>query len=101
MIEISKLEKTFEQPGGDALRRWIDDMPNEQYQALFGQGPAEVRKTFLDGAPQDVQDSCRGWDDDTLLAVLDRGGIHHESAWARRLPDALRFLLGRASATSR
>lgn len=29
-----------------------------------------------------------------LVYVEDRGGIHHESAWAQRLPDALRFLLG-------
>jgi predicted alpha/beta superfamily hydrolase len=29
----------------------------------------------------------------SLQAVLDEGGIHHETAWARRLPDALRFLL--------
>jgi predicted alpha/beta superfamily hydrolase len=28
-----------------------------------------------------------------LHAVLDEGGIHHETAWAQRLPDALRFLL--------
>ncbi len=27
-----------------------------------------------------------------LLYVEDEGGLHHESAWARRLPDALRFL---------
>ena len=31
-----KLRAAFEQPGGAALRQWIDDMPNEQYQALFG-----------------------------------------------------------------
>jgi predicted alpha/beta superfamily hydrolase len=30
----------------------------------------------------------------SLRYVEDEGGIHHESAWARRLPDALRFLLG-------
>lgn len=29
-----------------------------------------------------------------LLYVEEEGGIHHESAWARRLPVALRFLLG-------
>jgi predicted alpha/beta superfamily hydrolase len=29
-----------------------------------------------------------------LHAVVEEGGIHHETAWARRLPDALRFLLG-------
>jgi len=27
--------------------------------------------------------------------VEDRQGKHNESDWARRLPDALRFLLGR------
>ncbi len=29
----------------------------------------------------------------TLRYVTERGGQHHESAWARRLPEALRFLL--------
>jgi predicted alpha/beta superfamily hydrolase len=32
-----------------------------------------------------------------LLYVEEEGGLHHESAWARRLPEALQFLLGRAS----
>ncbi len=31
---------------------------------------------------------------DDLLYVEEEGGTHHESAWARRLPAALRFLLG-------
>ncbi len=31
---------------------------------------------------------------ETLLYVEDEGGIHHETAWTRRLPNALRFLLG-------
>lgn len=31
-----------------------------------------------------------------LLYVEDEGAPHHESAWARRLPDALHFLLGGA-----
>jgi predicted alpha/beta superfamily hydrolase len=29
-----------------------------------------------------------------LLYVVEEGGQHNESAWARRLPDAVRFLLG-------
>jgi predicted alpha/beta superfamily hydrolase len=33
--------------------------------------------------------------DQDLRFVEDRDGTHHESAWARRLPDALRFLLKR------
>jgi predicted alpha/beta superfamily hydrolase len=36
---------------------------------------------------------ARGFDNGSLRAVLDRGGVHHEDTWARRLPDALRFLL--------
>jgi hypothetical protein len=32
--------------------------------------------------------------DETLLYVKEEGGEHTESAWARRLPGALRFLLG-------
>jgi predicted alpha/beta superfamily hydrolase len=31
---------------------------------------------------------------DSLLYVEEAGAIHHEEAWARRLPAALRFLLG-------
>jgi predicted alpha/beta superfamily hydrolase len=36
----------------------------------------------------------RGFEDGSLRAVLEHGGAHHENDWARRLPDALRFLLG-------
>ena len=35
----------------------------------------------------------RGYDDRTLLAVEEPGAIHHESAWSRRLPAAIRFFL--------
>lgn len=33
-------------------------------------------------------------EDNTLRYVVAPGDMHHESAWAKRLPDALRFLLG-------
>ena len=36
---------------------------------------------------------ARGFEDGSLRSVLERGGVHHEDTWARRLPDALRFLL--------
>jgi predicted alpha/beta superfamily hydrolase len=36
----------------------------------------------------------QGLDDGSLLTVLEAGGVHHESVWARRLPNAFRFLLG-------
>jgi predicted alpha/beta superfamily hydrolase len=33
-----------------------------------------------------------GLGDDRLRLVIEEGGTHHESAWARRFPEALRFL---------
>lgn len=57
VVEIKygrRLQAAFARPGGDHLRAWIDAMPNEQYQSLFGlEGPA-LRERFLDGAPPEV-----------------------------------------------
>jgi predicted alpha/beta superfamily hydrolase len=36
---------------------------------------------------------AQGYDESRLRTVLEPGAPHHESAWARRLPDMLRFLL--------
>jgi pyruvate dehydrogenase E1 component len=70
-----RLQQFFARPGGDALRRWIDAMPNEQYQSLFGlQGPA-LRERFLDGAPDDVAPLVADVpDDDLAVLVTDLGG---------------------------
>ena len=38
-----------------------------------------------------------GLDDRRLHLVIEEGATHHESAWARRLPEALRFLFGNPS----
>jgi len=35
----------------------------------------------------------KGFGADRLCTVLEVGGRHHESAWARRFPDAMRFFL--------
>jgi predicted alpha/beta superfamily hydrolase len=35
-----------------------------------------------------------GLDDTRLRLVVEEGGTHHESAWARRFPEALAFLFG-------
>ena len=35
-----------------------------------------------------------GLDDTRLRLVVEQGGTHHESAWARRFPEALAFLFG-------
>ncbi len=49
-----RMQRAFAQPGGECLRQWIDDMPNEQYQSVFGLDAPEARARFLDGAPDDV-----------------------------------------------
>jgi predicted alpha/beta superfamily hydrolase len=36
----------------------------------------------------------KGYGPDRLRSTLVHGGIHHESAWAERFPDAMRFWLG-------
>lgn len=43
-----RLRAAFAQEGGELLRRRIDEMPNEQYQALFGAPDDVVRETVLD-----------------------------------------------------
>ncbi len=35
----------------------------------------------------------QGYGEDELRVLVDPGAVHHEREWARRLPDALRFLL--------
>jgi predicted alpha/beta superfamily hydrolase len=44
---------------------------------------------------------ARGYDKSLLHATVEPGARHHETAWARRLPDMLRFLLPRLPAGRR
>jgi len=64
------LQRAFAEPGGDSLRDWIDAMPNEQYQSLFGLEPAAVRERFLDGAPPAVQQYCADIPDSELAPLV-------------------------------
>ncbi len=64
------LQQAFARPGGAALRDWIDALPNEHYQSLFGLAPADVRSRFLDGAPEDVSGFCAGLADGELAALV-------------------------------
>ena len=57
------------------LERWIDVMPNERYQSLFGLPPAEVRARFVNGAPAAVRDYLADLDDGLVARlVTDLGG---------------------------
>ncbi len=64
------LQAAFARPGGECLRDWIDAMPNEHYQSLFGLEPAAVRGRFLDGAPGAVQEFCAGIGDHELAPLV-------------------------------
>jgi predicted alpha/beta superfamily hydrolase len=60
-----------------------------------GRGEKRVSREFLEDARR-MRDMLveKGYKlGKSLLYVEDEDAIHHESAWARRLPDALRFLL--------
>src|SRR5712692_7890756 len=66
-----RLQAAFAQPGGESLRAWIDQMPNEHYQSLFGSAPeGSVKARFLEGAPDDVRQFCAGLASDGELAGL-------------------------------
>ena len=65
-----KLQAAFARPGGSSLRDWIDAMPNEHYQSLFGLAAAAVRERFLDGAPAKVSQFCAELADDELASLV-------------------------------
>jgi pyruvate dehydrogenase E1 component len=70
-----RLEEAYARPGGEHLRAWIDHLPNEQYQSLFGMEGAALRKQFLDGAPPEVEQFIAQLDDEELgPLVTDLGG---------------------------
>jgi predicted alpha/beta superfamily hydrolase len=76
--------------GHGAIYRYIE-------QATFNEG-----RIYLDNGTREMSARQmhrlllqRGYQDGANLRyVTEKGGEHTESAWARRLPDALRFLLG-------
>ncbi len=75
-LKYGRLFRTFEaEHDAGALRDWIDEMPNERYQALFGLDPTELRSSFLQGAPQDVADLLVELTDEAVAElVTDLGG---------------------------
>ncbi|HSL59742.1 MAG TPA: 1-deoxy-D-xylulose-5-phosphate synthase N-terminal domain-containing protein [Acidimicrobiales bacterium] len=71
-----RLQDAFARPGGEALRRHIDDMPNERYQSLFGLRGADLRARFLDGAPDELVALCDPLSDDELRELVTNLGGH-------------------------
>ena len=75
------------------VKRWPD-------RVFLATGTCEVgRKDRDQSVVDDVRELagilCRsGLDEKRLRLVIEEGGTHHESAWARRFPEALAFLFG-------
>jgi len=69
-------QAAFREPGGDKLRHWIDDCPNQDYSALTYQGGAEWRKRLLTELGQDneVAALIGKRDDDQLAALMENLG---------------------------
>lgn len=70
------LHEAFARDGGDALRRHIDDMPNERYQSLFALRGHHLRSAFLDGADNGVCRAVADVDDGHLAALVQNLGGH-------------------------
>ena len=66
----------FEEPGGAALRAWIDSCPNSLYSALTFQGGAAWRKRLMDeiGDQGDVTALLDRRSDDDLAALMENLG---------------------------
>src|SRR6516162_7209216 len=72
------MREAFAEPGGEALRRWIDNCPNALYAALCFQGGAAFRKHLQDdiGDQGDVSRLIGRRNDDELLALMSNLGGH-------------------------
>src|SRR6266436_5681407 len=72
------LEAAFAEPGGDALRAWLDQCPNQLYSALVFQGGAAWRKRLLDdlGDRGAVTELIEKRSDDELARLMTNLGGH-------------------------
>ncbi len=72
-----KLEAAFAHPGGEDLRRWIDDCPNSLYSALTFQGGAAWRTAVLaELGRSPIRKLIDTLSDDDLAALMTNLGGH-------------------------
>ncbi len=74
----SLMREAFAEPGGEALRKWIDACPNQLYAALCFQGGAAFRRHLRDeiGDQGPVTQLIDKRSDDELLALMSNLGGH-------------------------
>jgi len=73
-----RLTDAFARPGGDTLRRHIDEMSNEEYQSLFAHHGADLREKFLAGAsdPSPLRRLLDDYSDDEIAPLVQNLGGH-------------------------
>ncbi len=79
IVKYGKLmQAAFAEPGGEALRKWIDSCPNQIYAALCFQGGAAFRKRLEDeiGDQGNVSRLIARRSDAELLALMSNLGGH-------------------------
>ncbi len=79
IVKYGRLMRTaFAEPGGEALKSWIDACPNAMYAALCFQGGAAFRKHLQDeiGDQGPVSQLIDRRSDDELLALMSNLGGH-------------------------
>jgi pyruvate dehydrogenase E1 component len=79
LIKYGKLlQHAFRQPGGDHLRRWINDCPNQLYSALVFQGGAAWRAQLEEDLKYrgDTLKLIAGYSDDELARLMTNLGGH-------------------------
>jgi pyruvate dehydrogenase E1 component len=72
------MRQAFAEPGGEALKRWINNCPNALYAALCFQGGAAFRKHLRDeiGDQGEVSALIERRSDEELLALMSNLGGH-------------------------
>ena len=75
-------QAAFAEPGGEVLRQWIDNCPNQLYSALVFQGGAAWRKRLLDeiGDQGAVTRLIESRSDDELARLMNNLGGHDLAA---------------------
>jgi pyruvate dehydrogenase E1 component len=76
------LEELYERPGGAALRRRIDAMPNPEYQRLIRLAPGELRERLGEGDP-DLAAFVAGVEEEVLWRAVRNLGGHDLAALDR------------------
>ncbi len=79
VLKYGKLQKeAFQEPGGNGLKKWIDDCPNQLYSALVYEGGAVFKKRVLDdiGDQSVVSNLIDKRSDDEFLELMANLGGH-------------------------